>query len=108
MRGVLAVCGETWPCEFGWVHRKRCPSLAVIDVECAYPNPGFLFALSSLSSHLSLLPPPPRVPVMPIPDSVCVPYPPDADYEKQMFELPGTKKPGQTGVYTSRRERLRP
>lgn len=41
---------------------------------------------------------------MPIPESVSVPYPPDADYNKQMYEVPGTKKPGQTGMYPPRRE----
>lgn len=27
-----------------------------------------------------------------------VPMPADADYEKQCIEVPGTKRPGQTGV----------
>lgn len=36
---------------------------------------------------------------MAIPDIVPVPYPPDADYSRQSYEVPGTKKPGQTGHY---------
>ncbi|KIP09103.1 hypothetical protein PHLGIDRAFT_126556 [Phlebiopsis gigantea 11061_1 CR5-6] len=36
---------------------------------------------------------------MPIPDTLPVPYPPDADYSRQSFEVPGTRKPGQTGHY---------
>lgn len=35
---------------------------------------------------------------MPIPDLLPVPYPPDADYTRQAVEVPGTKRPGQTGA----------
>ena len=34
---------------------------------------------------------------MPIPDLLPVPFPADADYTRQSFEIPGTRKPGQTG-----------
>lgn len=36
---------------------------------------------------------------MPIPEGLPRPFPPDADYTRQSFEVPGTRKPGQTGEY---------
>lgn len=36
---------------------------------------------------------------MPIPEILPVPYPPDADYNRQSYEVPGTKRPGQTGAH---------
>ncbi|KAI0094019.1 acetyl-CoA synthetase-like protein [Irpex rosettiformis] len=38
---------------------------------------------------------------MPIPKHIPVRYPKDADYANQAYEVPGTKKPGQTGTLTS-------
>ncbi|KAF7789543.1 hypothetical protein EIP86_000489 [Pleurotus ostreatoroseus] len=36
---------------------------------------------------------------MPVPASLPVPMPPDSDYTKQSYEVPGTRRPGQTGHY---------
>ncbi|EKM55531.1 uncharacterized protein PHACADRAFT_256225 [Phanerochaete carnosa HHB-10118-sp] len=36
---------------------------------------------------------------MPIPDVIPIPYSPDADHSRQSYEVPGTKKPGQTGAF---------
>jgi len=36
---------------------------------------------------------------MPYPEVLPVAYPPDADYENQAYEVPGTKRSGQTGHY---------
>ncbi|KAI0705828.1 acetyl-CoA synthetase-like protein [Cytidiella melzeri] len=36
---------------------------------------------------------------MPIPKNLPIFFPPDADYANQSYEVPGTKRPGQTGHY---------
>ncbi|KAJ3551143.1 hypothetical protein NM688_g4894 [Phlebia brevispora] len=38
---------------------------------------------------------------MPIPPELPIPLPPSSDYHKQSYEVPGTKRPGQTGHYRS-------
>jgi hypothetical protein len=62
-------------------------------------GPERLLAEEAGDSGDSLTSTPNTLSAMSSPSELLIPYPPDAVHKRQAFEVPGTRRPGQTGEF---------